>query len=1342
MNFYKPNEMKPYLTNKIALLLLVVGMFFISSQLFSQADLCSGASAIADGTTCSAVNFKVKKGWGNEITSPSCCTSYRDGWYTFTASATNYTITGTNTSEDLAMAVYTGCAAGNSVVATCTNAVVGAGTENIYFTATIGQVYMIRLMKADNAVANNMNGTLCVYHSTAPPANDDCAGAIATACAGTYTGSTALATVGADPAGACGTTAGTPSVWYSFAGNGQFITASLCGSTFDTKIQVYSGPCAGPLVCIGGNDDAGGACGVTSVITWSSVPATNYFILVGGSGGATGTYSLTMSCTAPSVPNCSVKTAPVNSSTLTCNSTNFTWNIPIGGGPPTQYNLFFGTDAAATNINNGTNLGNVLSYAPPALLSNTTYFWRIVPVNGVGSAIGCTTFSFTTGGSIAANDNCAGAIALVSGVTINDDNSCATNELPLAIGSCWGGGSVNSLWYSIVVPASGILGVLTSSITLADTQIQVYSGTCAALVQTSCNNDAPGPGCAAAVTTNSQLNLTGLAAGTYYIRVDGINSTVGTYNIMASTTGLVGSGIGVAGSDCVLPIIYCSFPVSIPDPGYFNSGNICDFDGSGNCLLGGEQNALWVKFTALTAGNIAFNIIPNDYGGCNTESDYDWVLYRTAGAGAVTCTSIKNTGGVGSLGCNYSAQGVTGMSAIQNAPASGDQPTNGTSGFNLAPAPGVGCYNSGYQPTVAAALGDVFILVIQNYANTNIGFQLTIPVMVGIAALGNPVPSTLMWTSGAASSTFSNSVNWSNCVAPSCSPAIDAIVLAGPANQPVVNINTNVKSLLINPSATLTINSGIVLNVCGDFINNGQLRCLPGSTVNFNGTGTQLVSGSLLGINKFSNFIVNKSTGFISLTNNIEVDQTFSTSPTSTVNTNGTDFTINGDFINSNGANTFTGITSTSNFIFDGSVAQIYNPNANTATPTLTLCSVTMKNTSTGVTLSATNTPSLVLNTTGVLTLTSGKIITPGLQEVIVMNTDNTAVSTGNGTSYVQGNLRRYLAANATGPFDFPVGHVTPGYERANINFKTGAAAGAINLLARFDPWGGAWTLPAAPNWSECATTYNNPYLNNGYWSIDASSPSTGSYDLTLYNLGYTTTSAGWSIAKSPSGGPAWALNGTCLGTPVTAVVRKGMSGFSKFSTVQGSTPLPVELIYFNAISAGMYNNIFWKSAVEINFKQYELESSDDGINFNKIATINPIGNLSSYNNYDYLDFNFFKPITYYRLKMIDLDYTFKYSNIVPVEYEKNKIDKFFIFPNPASNELYVSIVSPNNKEALLEIKDILGRSIYQQKIDLTQGVENTYINTSDFANGTYIVSVSYGNSSSENTKVVITGKN
>lgn len=202
--------------------------------------------------------------------------------------------------------------------------------------------------------------------------------------------------------------------------------------------------------------------------------------------------------------------------------------------------------------------------------------------------------------------------------------------------------------------------------------------------------------------------------------------------------------------------------------------------------------------------------------------------------------------------------------------------------------------------------------------------------------------------------------------------------------------------------------------------------------------------------------------------------------------------------------------------------------------------------------------------------------------------------------------------------------------------------------------------------------------------------------------------------------------------------IASGATKYITIASVSGSSPLPVELISLSAISGKNYNSVNWTSAVELNFKHYEIESSADGINFSKIATINPLGNQTSLNHYNYIDFDYYKPITYYRLKMVDLGFTYEYSKIIAIEYGKNKDNETVVYPNPASNELYISLSSSTQKAAQVNIYDIYGRVIYQQAIDLLNGFENTFINTSDFSSGTYIINVTYNDSKSENIKVII----
>ncbi len=137
-----------------------------------------------------------------------------------------------------------------------------------------------------------------VTFSTAPLANDACAGAIPLVCNSTVNGST-VGAVSDSGQGSCGS-AGVPGngVWYSLAGDGSQITLDLCGSAYDTKIHVYSGSCAG-LACVISNDDNAAICTsatTRSQVVFNTTAGTTYYILVSGFGTATGAFSMNVGC--------------------------------------------------------------------------------------------------------------------------------------------------------------------------------------------------------------------------------------------------------------------------------------------------------------------------------------------------------------------------------------------------------------------------------------------------------------------------------------------------------------------------------------------------------------------------------------------------------------------------------------------------------------------------------------------------------------------------------------------------------------------------------------------------------------------------------------------------------------------------------------------------------------------------------------------------------------------------------------------------------------------------------------------------------------------------------------
>ena len=330
---------------------LIVAALAIFSMNFAYAqpanDACSGAIAITCGQTITASNAAAT----NDAV-PACGLSApRKGvWYTITGTGGLITLStcSATTNFDTQIAVYTGacgaltCVASNDNAGACTNFFGRLST--VSFTSTFGTVY--RIMVAGKLSASG-TFTLAATCAVVAPPNDDCANSILVTCGSTTTGSTVGST--ADAVGTCNfnslNTAG--GVWYSVVGNGGTVTASLCGSGYDTRIGVFTGSC-GALTCVTSNDDF---CGLQSQAAFSSTAGTTYYILVTGYSTAVGNFTLNVTCAAPPPPptgNCDCNngtpyltvTAPSTTTPLTISSCTF-------GG---EYNTINGAVSGRTYV--------------------------------------------------------------------------------------------------------------------------------------------------------------------------------------------------------------------------------------------------------------------------------------------------------------------------------------------------------------------------------------------------------------------------------------------------------------------------------------------------------------------------------------------------------------------------------------------------------------------------------------------------------------------------------------------------------------------------------------------------------------------------------------------------------------------------------------------------------------------------------------------------------------------------------------------------------------------------------------------------------------------------------
>ncbi|HXC03956.1 MAG TPA: T9SS type A sorting domain-containing protein, partial [Bacteroidia bacterium] len=432
-----------------------------------------------------------------------------------------------------------------------------------------------------------------------------------------------------------------------------------------------------------------------------------------------------------------------------------------------------------------------------------------------------------------------------------------------------------------------------------------------------------------------------------------------------------------------------------------------------------------------------------------------------------------------------------------------------------------------------------------------------------------------------------------------------------------------------------------------------------------------------------------------------------------------------GDFIHN-------GTLSTGNLgmvVFMGTVAQNYTRTTGSGN----FNNVMINNTTGGASSSLTFTNSdMTLGTSGSFTFTSGYVIT-GANNLVITNTSSNAMGGYATNMYVYGNLKRSILS--TGSYDLPVGEAYAGknYQLANINFTTATSIGV--LTARFDLWGvggynnvaeGGFDLACSGDYTSCVD------LDNGYWSINADvNPLTGNYTTTLNSNNYTNSGCGvyWTVTKYPSGGTGWILDGSCV-TPCTScpsiVSRTGMNGFSKFAVAQSITVLPVELISFTGRNMTHVNYLRWTTATETNCNFFSIERQLPNGTFSEIGKVNGSGTTSTVHNYTFQDDPAPSGLSYYRLRQVDLNGAFTYSNVVVLNDETDAAILENLYPNPTTQDMNFDFVTRVKGNLTIEVTDVLGRAVVSDLKPVAEGRNTLQVHMSELAPGPYYLKVSF----------------
>ncbi len=249
--------------------------------------------------------------------------------------------------------------------------------------------------------------------------------------------------------------------------------------------------------------------------------------------------------------------------------------------------------------------------------------------------------------------------------------------------------------------------------------------------------------------------------------------------------------------------------------------------------------------------------------------------------------------------------------------------------------------------------------------------------------------------------------------------------------------------------------------------------------------------------------------------------------------------------------------------------------------------------------------------------------------------------------------------------------------------------------------WGRDWYFDITDAGSAYTVDLTFDFIEGEMNSSSSPAGTASNYKL-IYRSG---TTGNWSIVASAS-------STTSSQVVFTGIALPDGDGHYTLGTIDSTnSPLPIELLYFNAKLKNNQVYLNWATASETNNDFFTIERSTDINSWEAIATINGQGNSTEVNHYSVIDKNPLSGTSYYRLKQTDYDGKYSYSQTRVIQNENVSLRAY---PNPVHDALNIE-----TSNAIIEViaYDQLGK---RYKLNV-QKENNTYkVDMSNLSTGIY----------------------
>ncbi len=162
--------------------------------------------------------------------------------------------------------------------------------------------------------------------------------------------------------------------------------------------------------------------------------------------------------------------------------------------------------------------------------------------------------------------------------------------------------------------------------------------------------------------------------------------------------------------------------------------------------------------------------------------------------------------------------------------------------------------------------------------------------------------------------------------------------------------------------------------------------------------------------------------------------------------------------------------------------------------------------------------------------------------------------------------------------------------------------------------------------------------------------------------------------------------------------------------------PLPLDFLGFEGNEINGNIGLVWQTTNEVNVSHFEVEHSLTGREFNVIGNKDAVNEKDGINTYTFVDQRAQMGYNYYRIKEIDFDGYYDYTEIIYVVKEQSEIS-WTLYPNPTTDRINIqsNVIIPDVNVSLI---DMNGRVVYREMVNF--GDRSKSIDLSTMTSGIY----------------------